>query len=224
VDAKPDNMILYNAVRKTPAEALKPIRGGRLVGMSDINPMWRIKVLTEQFGICGFGWKYTIDRQWLEPSGLGEIAAFTNITLYLNTGNGWSEGIAGTGGSMYVEKESKGLHVNDECFKMSLTDAISVASKALGIAADVYWDSDKTKYTKPVETSETGNIVYDHGTAVVDTISPSQAKRLFAIANSNAEVVKKVVVKYGYEHTKDIRKADYDKICGEIEEEVSNNA
>jgi predicted small metal-binding protein len=47
---------------------------------------------------------------------------------------------------------------------------------------------------------------------------------LFAIANSNAEVVKKVVVKYGYEHTKDIRKADYDKICGEIEEEVSNNA
>ena len=31
---------------------------------------------------------------------------------------------------------------------MSLTDAISVACKALGFAADVYWNSDKTKYTK----------------------------------------------------------------------------
>lgn len=31
---------------------------------------------------------------------------------------------------------------------MALTDALSVACKALGIAADVYWDKDKTKYDK----------------------------------------------------------------------------
>lgn len=29
---------------------------------------------------------------------------------------------------------------------MALTDAISVACKALGIGADVYWDKDSTKY------------------------------------------------------------------------------
>ena len=50
-----DNLKLYNAVRSVPAEAQKKINGGRLKGMTDINPMWRIKTLTEQFGVCGVG-------------------------------------------------------------------------------------------------------------------------------------------------------------------------
>ena len=41
-----DNMTLYNAVRTPPPEALKAITGGRLKGMTDINPMWRIKTMT----------------------------------------------------------------------------------------------------------------------------------------------------------------------------------
>ena len=50
------NMRIYDAVRSVPPEAIKPITAGRLKGKSDINPMWRIKVLTEQFGPCGEGW------------------------------------------------------------------------------------------------------------------------------------------------------------------------
>ena len=46
------NLDLYNKVRTVPPEAQKKITGGRLNGMTDINPMWRIKALTEQFGIC----------------------------------------------------------------------------------------------------------------------------------------------------------------------------
>ena len=53
-----NNLDLYNRVRKVPKEAIKSIAAGRLKGMSDINPMWRIKMLTEEFGVCGFGWKY----------------------------------------------------------------------------------------------------------------------------------------------------------------------
>ena len=34
---------------------------------------------------------------------------------------------------------------------MALTDALSVACKALGVAADVYWQADKTKYTRDTE-------------------------------------------------------------------------
>ena len=34
---------------------------------------------------------------------------------------------------------------------MALTDAMSVACKALGVAADVYWQADKTKYTRDTE-------------------------------------------------------------------------
>ena len=50
-----DNLEIYNVAREVPKEAMKPISGGRLKGMTDINPMWRIKVLTELFGICGIG-------------------------------------------------------------------------------------------------------------------------------------------------------------------------
>ena len=141
-----DNLRIYNAVRQPPPEALKPITAGRLKGKSDINPMWRIKALTEQFGAAGFGWYYTIENQWLEPGADGEIAAFCMIALYIKQGDEWSKPIFGVGGSMLAEKESRGLHTNDECYKMALTDAISVACKALGFAADVYWDKDSSKY------------------------------------------------------------------------------
>ena len=117
-------------------------------GKSDINPIWRIKTLTEQFGTAGFGWYYTIENQWLEPGADGEIAAFCRIALYVKQGGEWSQPIQGVGGSMLVEKESRGLHTNDECFKMALTDAISVACKALGFAADVYWEKASDKYTR----------------------------------------------------------------------------
>ena len=141
-----DNLRIYNSVRTPPPEALKPITAGRLKGKSDINPMWRIKALTEQFGAAGFGWYYTIENQWLEPGADGEIAAFCRIALYVKQGNEWSKPIFGVGGSMLAEKESRGLHTNDECYKMALTDAISVACKALGFAADVYWEKDSSKY------------------------------------------------------------------------------
>ena len=146
-----DNMSLYNAVRTPPPEALKTIQAGRLKGMSDINPMWRIKALTEQFGPCGTGWKYTIERFWTESGAGGEIAAFAQINLYYRIGEQWSDSVPGIGGSSFVSKEKTGLYVSDECYKMALTDALSVACKALGVAADVYWQADKTKYTNDTE-------------------------------------------------------------------------
>ena len=42
-----ENMKIYEAVRKVPDSAKKNISAGRLKGMTDINPMWRIKALTE---------------------------------------------------------------------------------------------------------------------------------------------------------------------------------
>lgn len=142
------NMDIYSAVREVPENAKRQIKGGRLNGKTDINPMWRIKMLTEQFGPCGIGWYYNTVKQWTEPYG-DEVAAFVNIELYIKVDGEWSKPIFGTGGSMFAEKEQKGVHVSDECFKMATTDAISVACKQLGIGADVYWDKDETKYDKP---------------------------------------------------------------------------
>ncbi|MCX7772948.1 MAG: hypothetical protein N2376_07545, partial [Clostridia bacterium] len=71
-----DNLHIYNQVRKPPETALKKITGGRLNGKTDINPMWRLKALTEQFGPCGVGWKYTITDKRLQQYESGEVAAF----------------------------------------------------------------------------------------------------------------------------------------------------
>ena len=141
-----ENMTLYNAVRAVPNEAKKQIGAGRLKGMTDINPMWRIRILTEQFGPCGIGWKTEIVNQWLEPGANGEIIANTQINLYIKVEGAWSAPIPGIGGSRAVSRESAGLYTDDECYKKAYTDAISVACKALGVGADVYWDKDTTKY------------------------------------------------------------------------------
>jgi len=146
-----NNLEIYERYREVPEGAKRKINGGRMNGKTDINPMWRIKALTEQFGPCGIGWYYKPVNKRLEAYG-NEIAAFVDIELYVKTENGWSMPIFGTGGSMFVAKEKSGFYVSDECYKMATTDAISVACKQLGIGADVYWSADNTKYNKPEAT------------------------------------------------------------------------
>lgn len=145
-----DNLYIYNRARSVPEEAKKQITAGRLRGMTDINPLFRIKTLTELFGPCGIGWTYEIDKQWVESYG-EEVAAFCNIQLRVKIDGEWSMSIPGTGGSKFAAKEKSGVYVSDECFKMALTDALSVACKQLGIGADVYWAADRTKYSTPQE-------------------------------------------------------------------------
>lgn len=141
------NLKLYNDMRSVPKEAIKQIGAGRLKGMSDINPMWRIKKMTEAFGICGIGWKYTITKQWIETVG-PEVKAFCNIDVFIKQNGEWSDAIPGTGGSALASNERNGIYVNDECYKMALTDALSVAMKSLGMAADIYFNKDADLGTK----------------------------------------------------------------------------
>lgn len=149
-----DNLTIYNEVRNVPDSAKRRIEAGRLKGKTDINPMWRIKALTEKFGPCGFGWKYVITDKRLGQGANGEIAAFLDIDLFVKADGVWSDAIPGTGGSAFVAKEKNGPYTSDECFKMALTDAISVACKALGFGADVYWEADRSKYDEPESKQE----------------------------------------------------------------------
>ena len=145
-----DAMQIYNKLARPPKEALKSIGGGRLKGMTDIKPQWRIKALTENFGLCGFGWTYTIDKVWSEPGADHDVMCFAIVSVKIKDGDTWGESFPGIGGSQIVEKESKGLHTNDEGYKMAVTDALSVAFKMVGVAADIYmgnWDGTKYKDT-----------------------------------------------------------------------------
>ncbi len=78
-----ENLKIYSQVSQTPTEARKDIQAGRLKGMTDINPMWRIKKLTEVFGVCGFGWKYIITSKRLESGADGQISGFVDIDLFV---------------------------------------------------------------------------------------------------------------------------------------------
>jgi hypothetical protein len=143
-----ENMELWNKVKQPPASALKKITGGRLSGKTDINPQWRYEAMTENFGICGIGWYFTVDNKWVDDGSEGQKFAFADITLYVKIDGEWSKGIPASGGSMLIEKEKNGLHANDEAFKMSITDALGTAMKMLGLAADIYagkWDGSKYK-------------------------------------------------------------------------------
>lgn len=47
-------------------------------------------------------------------------------------------------------------------------------------------------------------------------ISDPQRKKLFTMAKGNNDLIKKVINKFGYESSKEIKKSDYEKICTEI--------
>ena len=142
-----ENLDIYNKLGKTPENAKKTILGGRLKGFTDINPMFRIKALTSEFGPIGKGWYIEVDRQWELQAG-DEIMCFVNISLYVKYGDEWGKAIHGTGGSKLYSQERNGLYASDEGYKMALTDAIGSACKLLGMSADVYWEKDgESKYT-----------------------------------------------------------------------------
>lgn len=141
-----ENMKLYEAVRSVPQEAQKGFNNGKFSG-TDINPMWRIKTLTEQFGPCGIGWYYEVISERAEEHA-DQTMAIVDLNLYIKVNGEWSKPIYGTGGNLLVKATKNGITASDEGYKMALTDALSVACKALGIGADVYFDKDKTKYTQ----------------------------------------------------------------------------
>jgi hypothetical protein len=154
-----DNMKIYEATRAVPQEAQKQFSNGSFSG-TDINPMWRIKTLTEQFGPCGIGWYYEVTNERAETYG-DTVMAIVDLNLYIKVDGEWSKPIFGTGGNQLVKATKSGARPSDEGYKMALTDALSVACKALGIGADIYFSADKTKYTKPQETPEPYKPAFD---------------------------------------------------------------
>ena len=149
-----ENLEIYNKLKEVPEDAQKKITGGRLNGMTDIKPMWRIEKLTEVFGICGIGWKTKIKNKEILEGANGEKIAIVDIDLYVKIDGEWSDAIEGTGGSSFVTNETKGLYTSDECFKMAYTDAISVACKSLGMGADIYWGDSKYNKQQEITTKE----------------------------------------------------------------------
>lgn len=150
-----ENTRFYSQFMTTPDSARKEIGAGRLKGYTDINPMWRIRKLTEVFGPCGFGWWTQNEKYSFEPCSTGEIAIFCTLELVVvdPVSKEQSHPISGVGGNKFVTNERNGAYCNDEAMKMAYTDALSIACKSLGFSHDIYYSKDRTKYSIPEETA-----------------------------------------------------------------------
>jgi len=168
-----DNMNIWDKAKAPPANVLKTIGASRLKGMTDIKPQWRYQVMTEIFGPCGVGWKYTLVQRWLDAGSDGQLVASVAIDLYIKYEGEWSDAIPGLGGSTLVAKETKGLHTSDEAYKMALTDALSVAMAKLGVAAEIYmgnWNG--SKYTNQAPER---NLAQEAGQMLVEMYGKEEA-------------------------------------------------
>ena len=144
------------------------------------------------FGPCGIGWYIEITGQWLETAPDGRVAAFCNINLYVKIEGEWTKPIPGTGGSLFVDIEKDKQRASDECYKMALTDAISVACKHLGFAADVYWEKGHTKYDAEPDANFAKDVDKKQTTAKAQNrplICPDCGKEIKGVRLSNGTTV-----------------------------------
>lgn len=210
-----DNLKIYNQVREVPKNAQKQITAGRLKGMTDINPQWRIQTLTETFGPCGIGWYTEEIKREFTTGANGVICCFVDINLYVKHDNEWSKPIYGTGGSTFVAKEKDGLYTSDEVVKMAYTDALSVACKQLGFGADIYWNKNDSKYSGKPETQQTKTQA---------KITPEQITKLhtlFTKLKISEEAKQKIYAQYKVHSSKELTYNQAYKLIEQLSERIS---
>lgn len=215
------NTEIYNRVCQTPKEVTKEITAGRLKGFSDINPMWRIKKLTEIFGPCGIGWyTETVNTQIVDggtkiyKDGLTSTdkVLLMDILLYVKTEDGWSKGISGKGGATLVANETYSPFTDDDCTKKAETDALSSACKKLGFSADIYMGEDNGKY----QTDDFSEDLFKK------TITTSEAKKIVSAAKEKwgpyaAENCSEILKKYGAQDSLSLLQIYLPNVLKEIE-------
>ena len=196
------NMRFYGKVQDTPTEAQKAFNNGRFSG-TDINPMWRIKKLTEIFGPAGFGWWTQNEKFVFEPcEATGEIAAFCTLELVVidPETKEQSKPITGIGGNKFLVSQKSGKYCNDEAYKMAYTDALSIACKSLGFSHDIYFASDRTKYTMSGDSQPASTNIPAPTESIQDVIKKVDAHVRKLTANMEPEEKRKfandVIIKH----------------------------
>lgn len=147
-----DNAALWNILKRTDPKATKPFqRSGGFRG-TQIDPAWRLQMMTEVFGPVGYGWgfeqvEWTIAERMIFICARVWISDPADRERKFYTGPQW-------GGTEIVRVSRDGKErPDDESFKMSMTDAIGKCFLQLGLAADIYLGQfDDSKYREESET------------------------------------------------------------------------
>lgn len=109
--------------------------------------------------------------------------------------------------------------MDNTVLKMAKKRALVDAALLVGSLSDVF--------TQDIEDMDLqGNTYSNRQRYYTDrdgTISQAQAKRMFAIAKGDDELVRAAMERFGYKSSNSIKKTDYNKICDEIEAGVRAN-
>ena len=113
-------------------------------------------------------------------------------------------------------KKSDPFSIDNTILKMAKKRALVDAALLVGSLSDIFTqdlddvDLMGNKPTKDKTATDTSG-----------TITQAQAKRMFALSKGNADLVKEVIKKYGYDKSDQVQKTDYEKVCKEIEEQAA---
>jgi hypothetical protein len=149
-EAPRKNLRFWTALKRTDPRATKPFtRSGGFRG-TQIDPTWRLQMMTELFGPVGQGWGYE-QLDWT----ISERMVFICVRVW------WRDPVTGEthwtgpqwGGTEMIRKRRDGVEApDDECFKMSMTDALGKCLLQLGLGADVHMGQfDDSKYREESE-------------------------------------------------------------------------
>jgi hypothetical protein len=148
--AAPDHLRLWNRLKRTDPRATKPFtRSGGFRG-TQIDPAWRLQMMTEAFGPVGQGWGYD-QLEWT----VQDRMVFTCLRVWYRDPDTGEQHFTGPqwGGTELMRRRRDGTEEpNDEAFKMSVTDALGKCLLQLGLAADVHLGLfDDSKYREESE-------------------------------------------------------------------------
>ena len=180
-----DNLEFWNALKRTDPKATKPFqRPGGFRG-TQIDPAWRLQMMTEVFGPVGKGWGYE-QMDWTIAERMVFICA---RVWYLDPASGekcWTG--PQWGGTERVRRNRDGTErPDDECFKMSMTDAIGKCMLQVGLAADIYLGQfDDSKYREESEVFYTVKSNPELQPSAIEKFETDLKEKLAAVADLEA--------------------------------------
>lgn len=140
------NMQIWSQICETPQASTKQCKKGSW-SFHDINPQYRLQKLTELFGPAGLGWGYDIIERWRDNWGAAADSCYVMLKLWYVMDGKRYDTPPQIGGTVVD-------YAPDECWKMSITDALGKCCATLGLAADIYLGTFDTKYREKGETTE----------------------------------------------------------------------
>lgn len=138
---------IWDALATTDKNYTKDFKKAGGFGGTDINPQWRMRRMTEQFGPVGVGWGYEVKRTWREDFGNTPFV-FAEVVLWYYPSD-TDEQPAMTGPQIGGTDASR---ASDEAYKMAITDGLGKCMAQIGLAADVYLGEFDTKYSREPNT------------------------------------------------------------------------